>query len=110
MRVYNMVSPRTGHEVANQFVIDGDGVRTFQSYASTIAVIDYNERTVKIGNDWNYSTTTGKYRNAFFKDEDFRDMADTKGMNKVMAQVKKNGFALVQNGWFDDELFKVTML
>jgi hypothetical protein len=37
-------------------------------------------------------------------------MADTKGMNKVMAQVKKNGFALVQNGWFDDELFKVTML
>lgn len=110
MRVENMVSPRTGREVANQFIIDGDGVRTFQSYASTIAVIDYNERTVKIGVDWNYSTTTGKYRNAFFKDENFRDMADTKGMDRVMEQVKKNGFALVQNRLFDDVLFEVTML
>ena len=68
MTVENMVSTRTGNPVANQFVITGNGTTTFQSYNSTIAVIDWNERTVKVGNDWNYSTTTGKYRNSFFDD------------------------------------------
>lgn len=68
MRVYNMESPRTGREVANQFVID-DGRRiVFQSYDSMIAEIDYSTNTIKIGADWDYSRTTSKYRNAFFKE------------------------------------------
>lgn len=66
MRVYNMVSPRTDREVANQFIIEGEGKVTFQSYNSMIAEIDYNNHTLTIGEDWNYSTTTGKYRNSFF--------------------------------------------
>jgi len=110
MRVENMVSPRTGREVANQFIISGNGTETFQSYDSTIAVIDWNEKTVKIGEDWNYSVTTGKYRNAFFEEMNFSDMATTKGIRKVMEEVKKNGCALVQNRLFDDVLFTVTML
>ena len=110
MTVENMVSPRTGNPVANQFVIKGNGTITFQSYNSTIAVIDWNERTVKIGNDWNYSTTTGKYRNSFFNDNYFSDMKDTKGMNKIMKKVDEDGFALVANRLYHDELFTVTRL
>lgn len=110
MTVENMVSPRTGNPVANQFVIKGNGTTTFQSYNSTIAVIDWNERTIKIGNDWNYSTTTGKYRNSFFDDNYFSDMKDTKSINKIMKKVDNDGFALVTCGLYDDELFTVTRL
>ena len=110
MTVRNMESPRTGREVANQFIIQGDGKTIFQSYNSTIAVIDWNEHTVKIGNDWNYSTTTGKYRNAFFRDNDFSDMADTIGIKKVMKRVDEDGFALIQNAYYDDVLFTVTRM
>lgn len=110
MTVHNMVSPRTGREVANQFIIEGDGKTTFQSYNSTIAVIDWNEHTVKIGEDWNYSTTTGKYRNSFFYDNDFSDMADTTKIKKVMKKVNEGGFALVTNRLYDDILFTVTKM
>lgn len=110
MKVRNMVSPRTGVEVANQFVIEGDGTTTFQSYDSTIAVIDWNEHTVKIGEDWNYSNTTGKYRNSFFDDNRFSDIKDTKSMKKIMAEVDKNGFALTYNSLFNDVMFTVTRL
>ncbi len=109
MTVKNMVSPRTGVEVANQFVIEGDGKTIFQSYDSTIAVIDWNEHTVKIGDDWNYSNTTGKYRNAFFRDNGFSDMADTTRIKKVMKKVDEDGFALV-TGYYDDVLFTVTRI
>lgn len=110
MKVRNMESPRTGRPVANQFIIEGDGKTIFQSYDSTIAVIDWNEKTVKIGNDWNYSTTTGKYRNMFFYDNDFSDMSDTKGINQIMKKVNEDGFALVTNRLYDDILFTVTRL
>lgn len=112
MTVRNMVSPRTDREVANQFIIEGDGKTIFQSYNSTIAVIDWNEHTVKIGEDWNYSNTTGKYRNAFFHDNDFSDMADTTRIRKVMKKVDEDGFALIiMNDYtHDDTLFTVTRI
>lgn len=110
MKVRNMESPRTGRPVANQFIIEGDGKTIFQSYDSTIAVIDWNEKTVKIGNDWNYSTTTGKYRNMFFYDNDFSDINNTKGINQIMKKVDNDGFALVTNRLYDDILFTVTRL
>lgn len=110
MRVHNMVSPRTGKEVANQFVIEGDGTTTFQSYDSTIAVIDWNEHTVKIGEDWNYSNTTSKYRNAFFDNNYFREIKDTNNIKKIMKEVDKNGCALTRNNLYDDVLFKITRL
>ena len=111
MKVNNMVSPRTGREVANQFIIEGDGKTIFQSYNSTIAVIDWNEHTVKSGEDWNYSNTTGKYRNAFFRDNDFSDMADTTGIKKVMKKVDEDGVALVSNdNYYGEFFFKVTRI
>lgn len=111
MKVRNMESARTGRPVANQFIIEGDGKTIFQSYNSTIAVIDWNEHTVKIGEDWNYSTTTGKYRNSFFYDNDFSDMSNSKGMNQIMKKVDNDGFALVTNRLFyGDTLFTVTRM
>jgi hypothetical protein len=77
MRVSNMTS-RNGNKIANQFVItSNDGnVITFQSYESEIATINWNKRTITIGRDWDYSTTTGKYRNLFF--DEYFNILNTK--------------------------------
>ena len=65
MRVYNITNSN-GNKVANQFIIDDKNKETFQSYNSIIAV--RNKKTDKITLDsyyWDYSVTTGKYRNQF---------------------------------------------
>ena len=65
MKVYNITN-NNGNKVANQFIIDDKNKETFQSYDSIIAV--RNKKTDKITLDscfWDYSVTTGKYRNQF---------------------------------------------
>lgn len=78
IKVKNMTSPRTGKAVANQYIIEmarnplsGNCEEYFQSYQSIIA---YRERFTPEKRDrqvwldktyWNYSRTTGKYRNMF---------------------------------------------
>lgn len=88
MHVSNMTS-NNGNKVANQFIIDTDdygdnettywdmfegdvlvnGVQTFQSYNSVIAMKGYDQnsnlRVVLDEKTWDYSVTTGKYRNQF---------------------------------------------
>lgn len=68
VKVENMVSPSSGREVANQFVIYvGDKVY-FQSYKSIIVMIDNSVYPHPVYLDktyWDYSVTTGKYRNNF---------------------------------------------
>ena len=67
--VRNCSSPSTGKEVANQFIIrqrTDKGVREiFQSYYSAIAVIDEDGNVTLDRNKWDYSVTTGRYRNQF---------------------------------------------
>ena len=75
MKVQNMRSERRGgREVPNQFIITGavveiDGVQCigelFQSYRTAIAFISYDGRVFLDRNSWDYSVTTGKYRNQF---------------------------------------------
>lgn len=72
-----MNSARTGKKVANQFIIieEGRGAlgnfirrETFQSYGSVIAIkIIWPDSTdiVLDASYWDYSVTTGKYRNEF---------------------------------------------
>ena len=63
MKVENMTSPQ-GNKVANQFLITDNGDEYFQSYRSMIA----KRSQGKIYLDeyyWDYSVTTGKYRNEF---------------------------------------------
>ncbi len=72
MKVKNMTG-RTGREVANQFIITDDEGRTFfQSYNSIIAKVDGMEITLD-EKCWDYSITTGKYRNEFL----FESKAET---------------------------------
>lgn len=66
MKVENMCSPSSGRPVANQFLIyDGKGTVYFQSYSSTIAKRDRNGKVTLDERYWDYSRTTGKYRNQF---------------------------------------------
>jgi len=64
-KVRNFTS-NSGREVANQFLLSSKTHEFFQSYASVIA-----KRNLKTGevtldkNYWDYSVTTGKYRNQF---------------------------------------------
>ena len=85
MKVRNMESPRTGRPVANQFVISDDHRMIFQSYDSMIVDIDFFNSTITFGKDWNYSTTTSKYRNEFL-DMYFPSLANTKKL-KMLEQI-----------------------
>jgi len=51
----------------NQFVILGNGQTVFQSYESTIAIID-QENGLTLGHDWDYSKTTMKHLYLFLVD------------------------------------------
>lgn len=65
VKVENMSSSR-GREVPNQFIITTDDGRFFQSYKSIIAYRPYRSgKTILDEKYWDYSTTTGKYRNEF---------------------------------------------
>ena len=64
MKVQNMLSPRSGKEVANQFIIYHNDKVYFQSYDTIIAVKEGGKITLD-RNYWDYSVTTSKYRNEF---------------------------------------------
>jgi hypothetical protein len=68
MKVENMTSNNSGREVANQFIIRDGKVVYFQSYNSIIVREDDTHYPPEITLDahyWNYSKTTGRYRNQF---------------------------------------------
>lgn len=63
-RIENMTSPNGGH-VANQFRIFTENGVYFQSYHTVIAYKPLNGKIQLDANKWDYSNTTGKYRNIF---------------------------------------------
>ena len=91
-RVEQMIN-NNYNPAANQFVISGEGKKIFQSYDSIIAIVDYNNKTIELGEDWNYSRTTSKHRNIFFNDYvNMPDLGTLEGIRKAL----KNGLC---NGW-----------
>ena len=62
----NMTS-NSGNKVANQFIIEDGNDLYFQSYKSIIVKIEGNQ-IILDENKWDYSTTTGKYRNMFLNE------------------------------------------
>lgn len=97
MKVQNMTSAR-GNKVANQFIItenedslSGNCVEYFQSYGTIIAKRDrfkagVTTRKVWLDADkWDYSVTTGKYRNQF--------LGETK--RETEAKIKSGEYELV---------------
>ena len=75
MQVIQMHSPKSYNPVANQYKIhDNFGNTFFQSYRSLIAKITATGQIFLDKNYWDYSRTTGKYRNIFLSET----MAETK--------------------------------
>lgn len=80
MKVSNITN-KSGRAVPNQFIISEEGCgalgnfikrETFQSYDSIIAVrtVWQDVTSTQIdSNYWDYSTTTGKYRNMFLGED-----------------------------------------
>ena len=67
-RVEQMNSPKSGYPVDNQFlIIDDEGI-TFQSYGSLIARKTHDGQVLLDEVYWDYSRTTGKYRNQFLRE------------------------------------------
>lgn len=69
MKTRNMVSSN-GNEVPNQFIVMADDAIYFQSYDSVI-VRKPRSSSEKVQLDeryWDYSKTTGKYRNQFLNE------------------------------------------
>lgn len=65
MKISNMTSAR-GNAVPNQFIIEAEDGLRFQSYASVVAFIPRNGGPIQLDDrTWDYSQTTGKYRNLF---------------------------------------------
>jgi hypothetical protein len=62
------ITNKNGKKIANQFIINDDNGNTFfQSYKSIIVKLNING--VKLDQKyWNYSNTTGKYRNIFLNE------------------------------------------
>ena len=67
MKVQNMQTP-SGNKAPNQFIIFDSEFTAFQSYKSIIVktTFESGKRVVYLDKYyWNYSVTTGKYRNMF---------------------------------------------
>lgn len=61
MQIFNLNSPKTGHPVANQFLILAeDGTKIFRSYSTDIVKVLPNGDTY-ISDKWDCSRTTKKY-------------------------------------------------
>ena len=67
-RVRNMEG-RSGNEVPNQFIIETADGTYFQSYNSLIVFVPREGKTILDERYWDYSTTTGKYRNIFLGED-----------------------------------------
>lgn len=87
-KVENIIS-NNGNVIPNQFIIyEDNGDITFQSYDSIICQIRDGalgyDRIVVFGSDWDYSTTTSKYRNKFLMDNDLSILATTKDIKEAL--------------------------
>ena len=84
IKVLNMIS-NNGNRIPNQFVISTPEGSYFQSYNSVIAFINNEGRVFLDKNKWDYSTTTGKYRNIFL------------GENKKLTEkrINNNNYVLI---------------
>ena len=65
--VSNMTTPG-GHAAPNQFKIETAEGTYFKSYNSLIVFVDNNGQVFLDENTWDYSMTTGKYRNRFLNE------------------------------------------
>jgi hypothetical protein len=69
MKITNLTSAR-GNTIANQFEIRAENALYFQSYQSIIVKKDFETGQIFLdATYWDYSKTTGKYRNQFLNED-----------------------------------------
>ena len=89
MKVENMTSAR-GNKVANQFIINSEEGCYFQSYNSIIVKIEGREVYLD-KYYWDYSVTTGKYRNDFLGEGIAETRAKIKSGEYTLTDLNKHG-------------------
>ena len=83
----NMISNK-GNKIANQFIIYTTEGSIFQSYNSTIVKIE-NGKTYLDLNKWDYSKTTGKYRNIFLNENKKQTEEKIKNGEYILTDLNK---------------------
>ena len=87
--VENMTSSRR-NEIPNQFILYFENGQMFQSYKSIIAVVfdtwKSKENPYYLGKDWDYSKTTGKYRNDFLNNTKKETLEDLKNEIAILIE------------------------
>ncbi len=83
-KVYNMGTPN-GNTAPNQFLIQTQNGIHFQSYRSVIAFRPRRGKIQLDKNYWDYSATTGKYRNIFLGE----------GITETRKKIKSGEYKLV---------------
>lgn len=80
---------KSGKEIPNQFIIDasveGKSIIYFQSYNSVIVKKEHGKVYLDV-NKWDYSKTTGKYRNQFLNES----------KKKTLEKIKNGTYTLVE--------------
>lgn len=90
VRIEQMDSPRSGRAVANQFIVYTDAGTFFQSYRSIIAFKPRGGGKVVLDAQyWDYSTTTGRYRNEFLGEAIEETRRKIKAGEYVLADLNK---------------------
>lgn len=74
---------------ANQYIIKSDDARIFQSY-DTIIAIRTGGMTILDEDNWDYSRTTGKYRNKFLDENKADTERKIKEKRYVLAKLNKD--------------------
>ncbi len=72
---------------ANQFILIEQDKVTFQSYQSIIAVKDASGKVTLDSKFWDYSKTTGKYRNLFLNETKQETLAKIKAGTYTLASL-----------------------
>jgi len=85
VKIENMTG-RTGRPVANQFIIRVNNRQYFQSYSTIVAMIDEHGHVFLDRDKWDYSVTTGKYRNQFLCDD---------GIAETRKKIKSGEYELI---------------
>ena len=93
MKVENITSSN-GNKIANQFIIidEDNGHTYFQSYNSIIVkkyVGQTQQHTFLDQKYWNYSNTTGKYRNIFLNETIKDTRAKIKNCTYILTDLNK---------------------
>jgi len=90
MKVSNMESNK-GNKIANQFIIEDveNECEYFQSYDSIIVKREYKGKTYLDEKYWDYSRTTGKYRNIFLGETKKETIAKINSGEYILADLNK---------------------